>query len=209
MVQRICSVDECGKPAQCRGWCQGHYTRWYKTGDVAADIPLRGRAVGGTAVAFFEEAMLLETDDCILWPHARDRNGYGYLKFRGEIRSVNNHALRYRVGAPPADGRYDAAHSCRNRNCFNYRHLSWKSRRDNLLDKRADGTAWNGNRKLGVGDVVEIFTLRRDGVAITALAERYGVTPWTVRSILSGKSWSGYLTHLVEQGILATDPRHP
>lgn len=29
-----CSVTDCTKPAKCRGWCVGHYTRWVRTGDT-------------------------------------------------------------------------------------------------------------------------------------------------------------------------------
>lgn len=38
-----CSVDGCGRDAVTRGWCQGHYLRWYRTGDVQADRPLATR----------------------------------------------------------------------------------------------------------------------------------------------------------------------
>lgn len=29
----ICGVSVCDRPATKRGWCEGHYTRWRKTGD--------------------------------------------------------------------------------------------------------------------------------------------------------------------------------
>lgn len=41
MPERICSVPSCPKPAVKRGWCQAHYARWQRTGDVGVDIPLR------------------------------------------------------------------------------------------------------------------------------------------------------------------------
>lgn len=36
-----CSVIACDRDAFARGWCRGHYARWFKTGDVRADEPLR------------------------------------------------------------------------------------------------------------------------------------------------------------------------
>lgn len=42
MPERICSVPSCPKLASKRGWCGAHYRRWKETGDVRADVPLRG-----------------------------------------------------------------------------------------------------------------------------------------------------------------------
>jgi len=38
-----CSVRGCGRESVTRGWCQGHYLRWYRTGDVQAGRPLASR----------------------------------------------------------------------------------------------------------------------------------------------------------------------
>lgn len=34
MSNRTCSVDGCEKPHKGRGWCNMHYTRWSKTGEL-------------------------------------------------------------------------------------------------------------------------------------------------------------------------------
>jgi hypothetical protein len=36
-----CSIPGCGHPPLTRGWCNGHYRRWLRTGDVQADVPLK------------------------------------------------------------------------------------------------------------------------------------------------------------------------
>lgn len=36
-----CAVPTCTRRAVTRGWCQGHYVRWSRTGDVRAEVPLR------------------------------------------------------------------------------------------------------------------------------------------------------------------------
>lgn len=36
-----CAVEGCDKPVNAKGWCQGHYRRWNKYGDVFADQPLQ------------------------------------------------------------------------------------------------------------------------------------------------------------------------
>lgn len=35
-----CTVKECNRVATTRGWCSAHYLRWFKTGDVRADLPI-------------------------------------------------------------------------------------------------------------------------------------------------------------------------
>lgn len=41
MEQRTCVIEDCERPAKCRGWCGTHYTRWYRTGDPLQARPLR------------------------------------------------------------------------------------------------------------------------------------------------------------------------
>lgn len=38
-----CSVAACELPAYARSWCQPHYSRWRKTGDVRAEVPIGSR----------------------------------------------------------------------------------------------------------------------------------------------------------------------
>ncbi|MEW2301981.1 endonuclease VII domain-containing protein [Streptomyces sp. NPDC006655] len=42
-VKKSCSVPTCNLPLYARGWCQSHYSRWKKTGDVQPDVPIAGR----------------------------------------------------------------------------------------------------------------------------------------------------------------------
>jgi hypothetical protein len=39
MSECLCSVDGCGKPVKSRGWCQTHYQRWVRRGDVSVTLP--------------------------------------------------------------------------------------------------------------------------------------------------------------------------
>lgn len=41
MSKGTCSVTSCGRPVHTRGWCNTHYRRWFHTGDVMADKPIK------------------------------------------------------------------------------------------------------------------------------------------------------------------------
>ncbi len=40
-----CAVASCDRPVSTRGWCHRHDLRWYRTGDVRAEIPGKGQRV--------------------------------------------------------------------------------------------------------------------------------------------------------------------
>ena len=137
----------------------------------------------------------VETTECILWPHAKNEHGYGRLHFNGRRWYAHRLALFLTSGAPP-DGKADAAHSCRNRDCFNPVHLSWKSSADNWADMHRDGTA-------PVGEAHSSAILTESAVreiraavpvygqqTILRLAEKHGVSVTTARHARSGRRWA-------------------
>ncbi len=40
-----CAVADCPHPTEAHGWCDGHYQRWQRHGDVMADQPLTRQSV--------------------------------------------------------------------------------------------------------------------------------------------------------------------
>ena len=48
MQKQKCEVPTCNKPREIRDWCDTHYCRWKRYGDVSADKPIQGRFTGDT-----------------------------------------------------------------------------------------------------------------------------------------------------------------
>jgi hypothetical protein len=144
-----------------------------------------------TRAADFAALVAVETDECVLWPGGVGRNGYGLLKVDGVTKTVHRLALEHRVGPAPA-GR-EAAHSCRNRHCMNYRHLRWATRTENFADKKRDGTELFGSArpwaKLTERAVVTIRERAARGDVQTHIARDYGVSPAAICEIVSRKKW--------------------
>jgi hypothetical protein len=193
-MTRVCAISDCDAPVKAHGWCGNHYNRWRRHGDPTAGGSNRARgadrAPRGEAPRFFEEALLLETDDCIIWPYGKERNGYGMFNHEGRVTTVHRAALIVSSGMERPG--MDAAHRCHVRACFNPRHLSWKTRSDNLFEKAGIGTADRGGgpRKFSEEAVREVFSMRHAGATISQIARYFDANWSTVQQILKRKTWA-------------------
>lgn len=125
----ICSVDDCGRTAfNDRGWCQAHYKRWQKYGDIDADRPVRFQKRGDTEACFW--AKVQKTESCWNWTGSTSTVGYGQLRVAGRI--LWAHRMSYeRVNGPiPAGMQID--HICHNRLCVNPDHLRVATKKQNM-----------------------------------------------------------------------------
>lgn len=104
-------------------------------------------------------------NECLIWPFSRNWNGYGQLGFRGKMTKAHRAMCILAHGEPPMPGMV-AAHSCNNGHlaCVHPGHLSWKTPRDNLLDRRAAGTLtkkrWNKHGTLTDDQIRRIVELK-------------------------------------------------
>lgn len=188
MVLRTCAVEGCGSIAKSRGWCNKHYQRWKKHGDPHAGG--RDRAAHGEPGAFFEEAVTLETDECVIWPYGLV-DGYGVLTVNGKSGRVSRLALERRVGPAPVDKPLACHGPCHTRACFNYRHLSWGSHKENATDRHRDASQPRGEAhyRFNVLPPQRAEIIKRyqaGGVTQTQLATEYGCTQPHISRILRG-----------------------
>lgn len=188
-TSRICSIPDCGKPRYLRGWCNAHYLRWRRHGD-----PLGGRTGRGKATQFLNEVVLpYDGDDCLIWPFGR--GAHGYASIRDSTGRKRGHRLVCEIAnGPPPTPEHESAHSCGKGHlgCVTKRHLSWKTRQENIADKVLHGTAPRGERNhraiLTEADVREIRA--RQGTATQAeIGAMFGVSQSLVGMIHSRKIW--------------------
>jgi hypothetical protein len=193
-MEMTCAIEGCGKPVECRGWCNLHYRRFRRHGDV-----LGGRETKeGEPIRFYREKVLqYQGDECLIWPYAKTSKGYGTLW----IGQKNQRVIRLvceEFNGPPPTPKHEAAHSCGNGHlgCVTKGHLRWATTAENQAEKIAHGTSLRGekqwNAKLTESDVREIRSLSRFGLSEDLIAKKFKVHQATVRAVVRRKSWAWF-----------------
>lgn len=187
-TSRICSIPGCGKPHKARGWCINHYVSWRKTRDP---LGTPSREYGKTRRFLFDVAIGYDRDDCLVWPYARNPQGYAKMSFEGRTTRVHQIVCEIVHGQRPASKR-DVAHSCGNGHlgCVNPRHLRWATRRENVMDRVLHHTDNRGEKhpfsKLTASDVI---TIRSGELRAKDAAAKFGISRRYVHRIRAGDYW--------------------
>lgn len=197
---RICSIPDCGKPHDSKGYCNSHYFRLRKHGD-----PLGGRTPRGELMRFIHEVALNHSSEaCLTWPFGRKAGGYGMVLVDGKKTHPHRYICGLANGAPPTP-EHQAAHSCGNghEGCIAPGHLSWKTCKDNHADKLEHGTHGRGERnsasKLTEADVHEIISVKGK-ISQSKLAAKFGVAQSAISKIQTGRAW-GWLSDCRSQAV--------
>lgn len=197
---RKCSIEGCGKPIFCRGFCSSHYERVRRHGD-----PFGGgafRATSGSPMAWVDAHIDYSGDDCLLWPFNHDKDGYGRVVVNGKTTLAHRYMLT-RISLPPTPSHH-AAHNCGNGHlgCANPRHLSWKTPKENEADKIVHGTQQRGPRnpraRLTEDNILDIISRAASGEIQQSIAASFGVSKATIGMIMTGRNWS-YLTGILHK----------
>lgn len=184
--QRICSVDGCNNPHYGKGYCGKHWQRFCKKRK-----PAKGRSPSQTTTWLHEHAGW-RGDECLIWPFARGRAGYGNVYYEGAYTNAHRAMCVIANGEPPTP-EHQAAHSCGNGHlgCVHPEHLRWATRLENETDKLIHGTVRQGEdvptSKLTEHDVRRI---RSSTSRVNELAREFGVGHQQISRIRRGERWA-------------------
>lgn len=189
MPDSTCSIAGCAKPVhnKANGWCEMHYYRHYRYGDVnGGGAQTRHRNLG-IRDQFDTYIKIIETG-CHVWQGGLLKSGYGCFRSRPAHRWI----WAYINGAIP-DGLV-VRHKCDNPPCVNVDHMELGTVRQNQDDMVSRGRSLKGSKnaiaKLDEEKVREIRIAVRDKASTQLdLARKYGVTPPCINAIIVGRSW--------------------
>jgi hypothetical protein len=142
-----CSIPDCRKPPQARGWCWVHLQRWYRHGDPVYERPPPPPKPPGLyslniAQRLFGRVEI--TDTCWLWVGSKTPLGYGHMSFQAKPHSV--HRVAYELCAGPIPEGLTIDHLCRIRHCCNPDHLEAVPLRTNILRSPIQPSAINARK---------------------------------------------------------------
>lgn len=130
-----------------------------------------------------------ESDDCIVWPFAIARGGYGNFGYLGQRHYAHRYMCELKHGPAPSDT-HEAAHECGKSNCVNPRHIFWKTPTENKMDCWLHGTQVK-HRTGNAGKVTreqadEIRSLKAVKT-LKELAEQFGISQSGIANICAGR----------------------
>ena len=137
-----------------------------------------------------------ELGPCWTWTGRRYRDGYGEFRRSelGVVRRVASHRVAWELtnGAIPTG--LLVLHRCDNPPCCNPDHLFLGNTKDNVLDMWAKGrgvvpVGHLANAILSADDVQVLRAFAGIGLTYQHLADRFGVSPTTVREAATGRTW--------------------
>lgn len=143
-------------------------------------------AANGKPIEFLLSIVNNDSDECIYWPYAKMKNGYGAIWYGGKTSYAHRVVLELKKGKAPK-GKNEACHNCNNgqKGCVNPNCLRWDTKSNNTLDQLENNTMHLA--KLNVETVKEI---RADNRSDRELAEIYKVHPKSIQNIKQFKTWN-------------------
>lgn len=141
---------------------------------------------------------------CWAWSGGTDKDGYGFLRFRG--RRVKAHRLAWELLHGPIPQGMFVLHRCDNPPCVRPDHLFLGTNDDNMADMAKKGRAVSGSKKhperMPRGEEHPRAKLTEEGVrrlrekycagdtSQQLLAKEFGISQFTVSAIIRRKRWA-------------------
>lgn len=131
-----------------------------------------------------------QENGCWQWIGVQDSGGYGRFIVNGKPTMAHRYSYEYHIGPIP-EGLIVRHYVCDNRACVNPDHLKVGTKADNTRDLKNSGRMAKGAQLSNLTDVavLKIRQFYRDGTPPKVLAEKFGLRPRSVTSILTGENW--------------------
>jgi hypothetical protein len=119
------------------------------------------------------------------WMGWVNNSGYGCMKTdERPHRQTTAHRIAYMLHYGKIPEGMEVMHSCDNRRCVNWEHLSLGTHQDNMADiKRKDRFR---RSKFSENDLKEIRLMRAKGMTQSEIAKHYGVSRPQISLLLTG-----------------------
>ena len=189
-----CAFDGCERDAVSKGYCDKHYRRLLKRGDVN-DHGSR-KVDDGNAVERFHRKYEIDESGCWLWIGGTRLNSKGVpypRHWTDDKKSIGAHRFSFELvrGAIPK-GMY-VCHKCDTPLCVNPDHLFVGTHHDNMRDmvQKKRSFTGRGENKKGLAKLTnqQADQIRKMDISHQKLASMFGVSATTIGRIKSRESY--------------------
>lgn len=150
-----------------------------------------GHATIAQAERFAAKVMIGAGDACWLWLGAKDKKGYGKVRFLDGMLFAHRVSYYLFVGIIP-EGQ-SILHRCDTPACVRPDHLFLGTQRDNMVDKSAKGRVLRGskhqNSRITEAQAASILLLAAKGSPQSLIAKLHGISQSQVSNIVRRKVW--------------------
>lgn len=129
------------------------------------------------------------TDQCILWPYASNKAGYGIICIKGKNRRASAVAWELTNGTRIPKGK-EACHTCDNPPCINPIHIFAGTHKENMQDSSSKRRMTHGEKHYHARiteDIVRI--IRNSSKTSKELSEQLGLSTGHICIIRQRKIW--------------------
>lgn len=189
-----CAFDKCERDAVCKGYCDKHYRRILKRGDVN-DYGSR-KVAEGDAIERFHQKYEINESDCWIWTGGTRPNSKGVpypRHWTDDLKSIGAHRFSFELvhGAIP-QGMY-VCHKCDTPLCVNPDHLFLGSHQDNMRDMVVKQRSFvgRGEDKKGRAKLTnqQADQIRNMSMSHSKIAAMFGVSVSTIVRIKRKESY--------------------
>lgn len=189
-----CAFDKCERDAVCKGYCDKHYRRVLKRGDVN-DFGSR-KVEEGNAVERFHKKYEISESGCWIWTAGTRPNGKGIpypRHWTDSGKSIGAHRFSFEIVCGPIPKSMYVCHKCDMPLCVNPDHLFVGTHHDNMKDmvtKKRSFTG-RGEDKKGRAKLTnqQADQIRKMDVSHSKLAAMFGVSQTTISRIKRRESY--------------------
>jgi len=189
-----CAFDECERDAVCKGYCDKHYRRFLRRGDVN-DYGSR-KVAEGNAIERFHQKYEINESGCWMWTGGTRPNSKGVpypRHWTDDFKSIGAHRFSFELvhGAIP-QGMY-VCHKCDTPLCVNPDHLFLGSHQDNMRDMVAKQRSFvgRGEDKKGRSKLTnqQADQIRKMSMSYSKIGAMFGVSTTTIGRIKRRESY--------------------
>ena len=189
-----CSSNDCNRKAVAKGYCDKHYRRVLKRGDV--NNYGKRKVDEGNEVERFHKKYVIKESGCWIWTSGTRPNNKGVLYPRHWTdggKSVGAHRFSFELSNGKIPKGMYVCHKCDTPLCVNPDHLFVGSHDDNMRDMVKKGRSFTGRGedKKGRSKLtnVQAEIIRRHDMPQSKIAAMFGISQTTVSRIKRMESY--------------------